>query len=147
MARTDSVIATVAVGNGPSALCCNRENDKVYCASAGGSVAVLHCATNIRRAVVTVGDKPYALCYNSQYNKVYCANYHGDNVAVLDGADKPGRLPRCWSGTIQMPSAIILRTTKVYCANSGSRDVTVIDGVTDSSSPRCPPELRLCPLP
>ena len=64
---SNQVIATVAVGSYPGALCYNPQNNKVYCANADGdNVTVIDGASNQVIATVGAGSDPCALCYNSQ---------------------------------------------------------------------------------
>jgi YVTN family beta-propeller protein len=84
---TNGVIATVAAGAGPRALCYNPTNNKVYCAnSSSDNVTVIDGATNGVIATVAADDRPRVLCYNPSNNKVYSANWGSDNVTVIDGA-------------------------------------------------------------
>ncbi|MCX6844594.1 MAG: YncE family protein, partial [candidate division WOR-3 bacterium] len=84
---TNGVIATVAVGTSPCALCYNPTNNKVYCANRySDNMTVIDGATNSVIATVAAGDLPQALCYNPTADKVYCSNGGVANVTVVDGA-------------------------------------------------------------
>ncbi len=55
----DSVLATLAAGRGPSALCHNSTNNKVYCANdSSDNVTVIDGATDSVITTVTAGDNP-----------------------------------------------------------------------------------------
>ncbi len=130
----DTVVATVAVGEKPRALCWNSTNNKVYVSNRdGSSVTVIDGVTNSVIATVPVGSFPYGLVWNSTDNKVYVANEASRTVTVIDGATEAvlvesipvGVAPRdiVWSST----------SNKVYVGNySSGNAVTVIDCNADT---------------
>ncbi len=136
---SNQVITTVRDGSGPSALCYNSRDNKVYCANWGGNVTVIDGASNQVITTVAAESCPCALCCNSRNNKVYCANNGvwaganmdtiiGDSVTVIDGASNqviatvaPGSYLLCYNP----------QNNKVYCANYVSGNVTVIDGASN----------------
>jgi len=128
---TDSVIASVAAGDSPCALCYNPLNNKVYCANRGSNnVTVIDCVTDSVIAAVATGSSPSALCYNSQNNKVYCANQNSNSVTVIDCAADSAIATLA---TGDYPSALCYnpQNDKVYCGNCG-HTVTAIDGLSDN---------------
>ena len=56
---TDGVVATVATGAEPCALCYNPINNKVYCANlCGGNVTVIDGASDSALMTLAVGAQP-----------------------------------------------------------------------------------------
>jgi len=81
---TNGVIATVAVGDGPYALCYNPTNNKVYCANmSSANVTVVDGATNGVITTIPVGREPFDFCHNPAQNRVYVANRYGSSISVL----------------------------------------------------------------
>lgn len=66
----DSIIATIPVGDEPSALIYNPINNKIYCAnsgtysSMGTTVTVIDGATDNILTTITVGNGPKAFAHN-----------------------------------------------------------------------------------
>jgi YVTN family beta-propeller protein len=129
---SNSVIATVAAGVGPRALCYNARDNKVYCANnSDSSVTVIDGVGDSVIATVLVRRGPCALCYNPTNDKVYCADSARNMVSVISGA---GDAVIATIPTGTMPRALCYnpKNNKVYCAVWGSNQVTVIDGGTNS---------------
>jgi len=81
---TDRVIATVAVGERPLALCYNPTNNKVYCANADdSSVTVIDGTSDVVVATIGVGAGPNDFAWSPVQNRVYVANYYGSSISVL----------------------------------------------------------------
>ncbi len=82
---SDSIVATVATGQYPCALCCS-EDGKVYVANEGGGVAVIDGSGDSVRTVLPINDSPWSLCYDRTDNKVYVGkdNGDGDTISVID---------------------------------------------------------------
>jgi YVTN family beta-propeller protein len=125
----DSIVAAVAVGNGPRALCYCPTHNKVYCAnSSDSSVTVIDGDGDSVVTTVLVRHGPCALCYNPTYDKVYCADSGSGKVSVISGADDSvvatvatGPWSLCYNPT----------NNKVYGTLWGPNQVAVIDGTTN----------------
>ena len=93
---TNGVIVTVAVGDGPDALCYDPTNDKVYCANGGNyspydsTVTVIDGGSDSVIATVGVGIGPSAFAWNPVQNRVYVANYRNSSISVLRDSDEVG---------------------------------------------------------
>jgi YVTN family beta-propeller protein len=137
---SDSVLATVAVGSEPYALCYNPTNNKVYCANPGSnSVTVIDGATNAVLATVTVGAGCCALYHNSQNNKVYCANSFIDSVTVINGTtDVAVATIGVGVGPIDLAWSPI--QNRIYVADYGSHSISVLrdsgGGVEEDTKPQ-----------
>jgi YVTN family beta-propeller protein len=130
------VLATVAAGDRPLALCYNPQNNKVYCANYySDNVTVIDGATNSVITNVTAGDYPQALCYNPTNNKVYCANEGSDNVTVIDGATN-SVLRTIGVGDYPMTFCHNPRENRVYVANVYGSSISVLrdsgGGITET---------------
>ena len=133
----DSVVASVAVGEGPCAATFDPINDQVYVANcnADDRVSVINGMTGKNLGNISVGYEPDAIAVDTTNGEVYVANFNGtsiadSNVSVIDGAtDKT-----VGSVTVGMnyPNGIVYdaATGDFYVVGSSSA-VTVIDGSTN----------------
>ena len=79
----DTVVATVSTG-AVDVLCCDPENNKVYCTSfLSGKVVVVDCAADSVVKTLTVGLGPRGLAWNPAQNRVYVANSYDWTISVL----------------------------------------------------------------
>ncbi|MFO7650181.1 MAG: YncE family protein [bacterium] len=127
----DSLLATLAVGAGPVALCYDSIDQRVFCANHdSASISIISGQSNTVIATIPVGPAPNALIWTPISNKVYCTTDSGKVVAVrgatnavartLDVGRRPVAL--CWNRL----------QNRVYVANAGDSTVSVIDCATDS---------------
>ena len=126
------MLARVAVGWEPCALCYNTTDNKVYCACFNcREVVVIDGAADSVTATVRGMYNPCALCCNTKENKVYSANQVDDNVTVIDCATE-SIVDTVAVG--ETPQALFYNplNDKVFCANYDGHAVTVIDGATDT---------------
>lgn len=93
-AATDTVTATIAVGNSPTSIAVNEQTNFIYVANSGfqhandpGSVTVIDGKTN---ATTTLTDPnalfPSVVAVNPVTNKIYVTNSGSNNVTVINGA-------------------------------------------------------------
>ncbi len=130
----DTVLATVAVGDRPSAICWNSVNNKAYVVNrTSGSVTVIAGASNGVVATTTVESYPAAILYDSVNNKVFVANSGSRSVSVIDGATDEV-VATIEVGSAPLALAYNVVNGKLYVANNGSgaNTVTVIDAAGDS---------------
>jgi YVTN family beta-propeller protein/predicted outer membrane repeat protein len=128
---TNTVTATVTVGDSPQAVAVNPVTGQVYVANAGDTtMSVIDGATNTVTATVTVGESPQAVAVNAVTGQVYVANINSNNVSVIDVATNTVTTVPVGSG----PTAVAVNavTGQVYVANEGSNNVSVIDGATNA---------------
>ena len=80
---TNTVVATVAVGNGPEGVAVTPDGTKVYVANTTGNVSVIHTATKTLVKTVPVGSEPGAgaVAVTPDGTKVYVANAGSNNVS------------------------------------------------------------------
>jgi YVTN family beta-propeller protein len=132
---TDSVVAFIRLGDGPSALCYDSLSNRLYCATEEPSVVhVIDCATNQVLDTIRVGYDPSALCVNRQGTRLYCANGRAGTVSVIDCVHNQLRATIAVS---EYASAVSHSPVDdiVFCAGgstTGQGWVAVIDGVRDT---------------
>ena len=153
---SNTVVATVTVGSGPSYAAVNSATNKIYvanicgndvtCSTYSGTVTVID-GTTLTTATINVGADPYAPVVNAITNKIYVPNgcgtdptcgipHSGGTVTVIDGAtNNPVSVNvGVWPWGLDV-NAI---TNKIYVANHCGDDpncastatMTVIDGAT-----------------
>jgi YVTN family beta-propeller protein len=140
-ANAQAVTATVAAGNGPSAVALNPNTNKIYVANENSdnaqpsTVTVIDGATN-NATTVAVGVQPRAVAVNPVTNEIYVANCANGNppgtVTVIDGATNNTTTVSVGSGPIAI--AANSNTNQIYVANFSSNSVTVIDGATNNTT-------------
>jgi YVTN family beta-propeller protein len=126
------MIASVAVGSYPFALCYVPVGAKAYAANLySGTVSVIAGERPELVAEIDVGNQPCALCWDSKDNKVYCADSTDSNVAVIDAyADTViALLP---VGAAPCALSYDSLNNYVYCVCRGDNEVAVIDCSRDS---------------
>lgn len=131
---TLDVLALVAVGNGPFALCYDEWSNKVYCVGSGGQLAVIDGAMDTVIATLAVAVSSRGLCVDTRDHKVYCASDHGA-VSVVDIATDRLITTLTFRGGAgpYTPVCYNPKDNKVYALAkfSGGRGVVVIDCATD----------------
>ena len=82
---SNTVISTVDVGDGPSALAFNPSNNNIYVANAySNNVSVIESSSNTVISTVDVGERPSALAFNPSNNNIYVTNLVSDDVSVIE---------------------------------------------------------------
>lgn len=128
---TNTVVATVGVGDYPHAVAVNPAGTRVYVANTNANtVSVIETASNTLVATVGVGATPYGIAVNPTGTHVYVANAGDDNVSVIDAAinNVVATVP---VGSFPQGVAINPAGTYVYVTNEFSNSVSVIDTVTN----------------
>ena len=130
---TNTVTATIPVGNGPVGVSVNPAGTKVYTTNdVDDTVSVIDTATNTVTATIHVGTTPDFIAVHPTLPVAYASNHDGDNVSVINTntnlvtATIPvGLLP---AGVVVHPAG-----TFAYVANNGnSNTVSVIDTATNT---------------
>jgi YVTN family beta-propeller protein len=82
---SNSVTATVRVGEHPQALAINPETHRVYVANThSNNVTVIDGTLNSVVATVNTGTGPYAIAVNAATKKAYVVSMAGENLTVID---------------------------------------------------------------
>lgn len=84
--NTNTVIATVTVGDGPVAASVNPITNQIYVTNQfSNNVSVVDGLSNTVIAAISVGAFPTAVGVNLLTNRIYVANFGDDTVSVIDG--------------------------------------------------------------
>ncbi len=83
---SDSVVATIEVGERPQGLAVDSANHKVYVANThSGTTTVIDGTTNSIAATLPTGTWPFAVVVDSTTHKAYVSGLGGDQLTVIDG--------------------------------------------------------------
>jgi YVTN family beta-propeller protein len=137
----NQVLATVAAGCVPCALCYDPANDKVYCANyQTNDVTVIHGASNQVDTTIGVGYHPTDMVWNPVQNRVYVANYGSFSISVLsDSGGSPLRSGQPMSVHPGCPTIVrgrlnlVGKTPAVLFDMSGKRVANLVPGANDVS--------------
>jgi YVTN family beta-propeller protein len=133
---TNTVMATVDVGDSPQGICVNSGTKKIYVANQGdSSISVIDGITNAVTGTIGVRSLPAGICVNRATNRIYVAN-KGDNSVSVIGGTAVDTIPDTLItdiGVGNSPQGICVnrKTNKIYVANYADSNISVIDG--DSS--------------
>ncbi|KKG14163.1 hypothetical protein EO94_15715 [Methanosarcina sp. 2.H.T.1A.3] len=135
---TNTVTATVPVGDYPMGVAVNPTGTKVYVANYNdNSISVIDTSTNAVTATVSAGNNPRGVAVNPTGTNVYVTNYFSNSVSVIDTSTNTVTATVS-VGSRPMGVAVNPTGTKVYVANYNDNTVSVIDTstntVTDSVS-------------
>jgi DNA-binding beta-propeller fold protein YncE len=145
---TNAVVATVAVGDGPTALGFNPVGNKVYCSNVGApgpgtppacSVSVIDGASNAVIKTLPAGDEPTAFCFAERDRRMYWVNEWSHTLAAVDAAtDTQVELVPLGASQVQ-PVDIAYNSVNglVYTANRLTFEV----GVLPVSGAACPADI------
>ena len=128
---SNSVIATIAVGNYPIGASVTPDGSKVYVANTDSDdVSVINTATNTVTATIAVGNGPAGISVSPDGTKVYVANFSSHTMSVINTATNlvTATIP---VGLNPYGIAVSPDGTKVYTANYSSDNVSVINTATN----------------
>ena len=92
----DIVIATIPVGDGPTAIFHNPVGNKIYCSNVGApgpdtpnecTLSIINASTNKAIKTLITGDEPTAFCYASNSKRIYWANEWSHDITVVDATN------------------------------------------------------------
>jgi YVTN family beta-propeller protein len=129
---SNSVVATVAVGDMPYGVAVNPAGTRVYVINqSANSFSVIDTASNSVIATVAVGDMPYGVAVNPAGTRVYVTNLSANSVSVIDTATNnvTATVP-VGSGPVGV--AVNPAGTRVYVANLFGNNVSVIDTASNN---------------
>jgi YVTN family beta-propeller protein len=132
---TNTVVATITVGNQPSGVAVTPDGTKVYVVNQGGTVSVIATASNTVVATVTVGANPSGVAVTPDGTKVYVVNtgYGGSStVSVIATASNTVVGSPIPVGFFPRGIAITPDGTKVYVTNQSDGTVSVIVTATNN---------------
>jgi gliding motility-associated-like protein len=129
---TNTVTATVAVGNGPDAVSASPDGNKVYVANySDNSVSVINTATNTVIATVVVGNGPIGVEVSADNSKVYVANWNSNSVSVINTATNTV-IATVAVGISPCGVSVSPDGSKVYVINFSSNNVSIINTATNT---------------
>src|SRR5438552_1027816 len=123
---SNTVMATVPVGNFPNGVAVTPDGAHVYVANVGdGTVSVIDTASNGVIATVTVGGGPVGVAVTPDGARVYVGNFSGNTVSVIATATNTV------TATVTVglnPEGIAVTPdgTRVYVANFNANTISVI---------------------
>ncbi len=135
---TDTVTATVNVGNWPHGIAVNPDGTKVYVGnSRSDTVSVIDTATNAVIDTVPVESGPAGVAVNPEGTKVYVTNSGSNTVSVIDTATNTitATVP---VGSYPFGITVTPDGTRVYLVNVDSQTVSVIDTATNTVTATVP---------
>ena len=118
--------------SGPSALCYNTANSRLYCANRDGdNISVVDGRFNGLIRNIPVGRGASLLCLDESGDKLYCANAEDDDIAVVDCrldsvVARISSLPWPWDLCYNP------QDDKLYCSCMDNSCVAVVDCVGDT---------------
>lgn len=131
-ASTNSVTATIPVGNGPSGIAVDVLGRRAYAANSNdGTISVIDTATNSVMATIETGLMPVGLALGPNGERLYVSDYEGGLVFVADTSSldilsiiSVGDGPQ---GIVASPDG-----GRAYVANTNENTVSVIDTSRDA---------------
>ena len=131
-AATNTVIATIPVGNGPFTLKSSLDASKVYVANINANtVSVIDAATNTVTTTLTVGAGPEFFAITPDGSKLYVSNSGTNTVSVIDVATDTV-LYSVTVGTSPLNLQVSPDGQSIIVPNSSDGNVSVIDIATDT---------------
>ena len=126
---TNTVVATVPVGNGPFGLAITPDGMRAYVANADGTVSVIDTVTNTVIATVPVGGDPFGVAITPDGARVYVANSGSTSVSVIDTGTNTV-VDTISVGVFSLGVAITPDGSRVYVTTDESGPIMVIDTAT-----------------
>jgi YVTN family beta-propeller protein len=84
---TDAVLASITIGNHPSAIAVNVNTNRVYVANRGSDrVSVIDGHTDTVIATLDVGVQPVDIAIDPTTNRIYVANSESDTITIIEDA-------------------------------------------------------------
>ena len=128
---TNTVVATVAVGDNPTAVAVHPNGTRVYVSNfVGGTVSVIDTATNTVVATVAVGVAPRGVAVSPDGSRVYVTIETG-TVSVIDTATNTA-VANVPVGGVPAGVAVSPDGSRLYVTNLGGFTVAVINTATNT---------------
>ncbi len=130
---TDTVVATISVGDEPYGVAISPDGTKVYItnfsAAGAGTVSVIDAVTNTVTNTISVGDGPRGAVVNPAGTTLYVANAAATTISVINTATNTV------TGTISLSSnpwgvTINPLGTKLYATLSNAGQLAVVNTAT-----------------
>ena len=137
-ASTNTVTATVSVGDFPFGIAVTPDGSRVYVANlSGNSVSVIDTGTNTVTATVPVGKVVDGIVVTPDGSRAYVANENTGTVSVINTATNTvsATIP---VGAFPVGVAVAPDGLRVYVANESGSSVSVIDVATNTVTATIP---------
>ena len=129
---TDTVVATIPVGAGPTGVAVNAAGTRVYVSNTGsGNVSVINTATHTVTATVPVGVGPIGVAVNPAGTRVYVANLFSQSLSVIDTTTN-AIVANVAMGTFVLGVAVNPAGTRVYITTPAADSTKLL--VLDTAS-------------
>lgn len=128
---SDTVAATIKVGNDPYGVAVTKDGKKVYVTDYKAyKVSAIDTTTNKVTSTVPVGKTPVGVAVTPDGKKTYVANEADNTVSVIDTATNKAKT------TVKVGSnpygiSVAPDGKKVYVTNSGGSTVSIVDTTTN----------------
>ena len=129
---SNSVVSTIAVGDGPEGVAITPDGTKAYVTNfLDDTVTVINTTTNTTTSAIPTGGGPVGVAITPDGTRVYVAD--ADNVKVIDTTTNTttSAIP---TGGDPIGIAITPDGTKAYVANNLANTVTAIDTTTNTTT-------------
>ncbi len=134
--KVGAVVATVAVGSGPTALAVDPDTNRIYVAnSSDQTVSVIDGASDqvIGSPIHVYVDIEAGLTVDPSTNRIYVGDSDGNTITVIDGSTDtvfPGSLGFITVGNDVQGITVDPVSHRLYVANYGDGTVSVVDSLT-----------------
>ncbi len=133
--NTNTVIATIAVGNNPVGVLTNNTNRKVYVTNQESStLSVIDGNTNTVEATINVGTRPLGMALTADGSRLYVASQDDNNVHVINTTDNTLITIIDSGGAGTTFVALSPDENQLYLANDLSGSLTIVDATTNTIS-------------
>jgi YVTN family beta-propeller protein len=129
---TNTVTATIPVGNRPARLDVAADGQHVYVGNSfNNTISVIATASNTVSATIAVGRFPQGVAVTPDSARVYVVNENDNTVSVIDAATNTV-LTTVLVGSIPFDIAITPNGQHAYVTNQGDNTVSVIATATNT---------------
>jgi YVTN family beta-propeller protein len=133
--RTDQVVATIPVGDGPYGVAVSPDGRRAYVANHdSNTVSVIDIQTNGVVATIPVGKEPTAVAFTPDGSRAYVTNYGATTVSVVDTQTNQVIGAPITVGSEPVALAITPDGKRVLVLRYGPSTIEVIDTQTDQVS-------------
>jgi YVTN family beta-propeller protein len=133
---TDTVTATVPVGNWPWGIGVSPDGTRIYVTNFNNeTISAIDAATNTVTATIPLDGTPKGVAVNPAGTTLYVTI--GNNVSVINVQTKTV-IANVTVGTYPTDVALTPDGTRIYVANAQSNDVSVIDAATNTVTATIP---------
>jgi uncharacterized protein (TIGR03437 family) len=123
---SNTVVATVPLGNQPNSVALTPDGTRAYVTNGGGDVWVISTSTNAVLAKVVVGGYPSGIAITPDGTRAYVTKDNANAVAVIDTSSNTV-IATMNAGTAPGGVAIAPDGKHAYVASVGTNSVLVID--------------------